>query len=77
MANPSILPRQGEVSPKVTEGEDTEPTWLLTSPSVWQGPATSPWRGGSFCSGGLADACRFEHPLGAEIHFDSLGGEQA
>jgi hypothetical protein len=42
MANPSILPRQGEVAPKVTEGEDTEPTWLLTSPSVWQEPATSP-----------------------------------
>ena len=41
----SILPRQGEVAPKVTEGEDTEQQLLLTSPSVWQAPATSPWRG--------------------------------
>ena len=41
----SILPRTGEVSPKVTEGEDTEPRLSLTSPSVRQEPATSPWRG--------------------------------
>ena len=27
-----ILPRQGEVSPKVTEGEDTEPTSSLPPP---------------------------------------------
>ncbi|TCQ09417.1 hypothetical protein C8J40_102331 [Sphingomonas sp. PP-CC-3A-396] len=39
-----ILPRKGEVSPKVTEGEDTEPRLSLTSPSVWQELATSPWR---------------------------------
>ena len=38
-------PRQGEVSPKVTEGEDTERRLPLTSHSVWQVPATSPWRG--------------------------------
>ena len=41
----AILPRKGEVAPKVTEGEDTEPRFTLTSPSVWQVPATSPWRG--------------------------------
>jgi hypothetical protein len=29
----------------VTEGEDTERGLSLTSPSVWQEPATSPWRG--------------------------------
>jgi hypothetical protein len=30
-----ILPRQVEVSPKVTEGEDTEQLLSLASPSVW------------------------------------------
>ncbi len=38
-------PRQGEVALKVTEGEGTERRFVLTSPSVWQVPATSPWRG--------------------------------
>ncbi|KQN31738.1 hypothetical protein ASF00_02840 [Sphingomonas sp. Leaf34] len=38
----SILPRQGEVAPKATEGEDTQQPLSLTSPSVWQVPATSP-----------------------------------
>ncbi|PZO72937.1 MAG: hypothetical protein DI640_10710 [Sphingomonas taxi] len=41
----AILPRQGEVAPEATEGEDTERGLSLTSPSVWQEPATSPWRG--------------------------------
>jgi hypothetical protein len=41
----TILPRKGEVSPKVTEGEDTEPKLPSASPSVWQVPATSPLRG--------------------------------
>ena len=45
MPGASILPRQGEVAPKVTEGEDTERWSSLSSPSVWQAPATSPWRG--------------------------------
>ena len=39
------LPRQGEVAPKVTEGEDTERRLARASPSVWQVPATSPLRG--------------------------------
>ncbi len=29
----------------MTEGEDTEQGLSLTSPSDWQAPATSPWRG--------------------------------
>ncbi len=33
------------MAPKATEGADTKPTSSLTSPSVWQEPATSPWRG--------------------------------
>ena len=40
-----ILPRQGEVSPKVTEGEDTEQRLACASPSVRLTPATSPLRG--------------------------------
>ncbi len=47
----SILPRKGEVSPKMTEGEDTEQRFSLSSPSVWQEPATSPWRGRMSASG--------------------------
>ena len=42
---PNILPRKREVAPKATEGEDTERTLSSASPSVWRGPATSPWRG--------------------------------
>ena len=45
MANSRSSPAKGEVSPKVTEGEDATTAVFLTSPSVWQGPATSPWRG--------------------------------
>ena len=41
----TILPRQGEVAPKATEGEDTEQRLAFASPSVWQEPATSPWQG--------------------------------
>jgi hypothetical protein len=41
----SILPRQGEVAPKATEGEDHATAVTLSSPSVWQAPATSPLRG--------------------------------
>ncbi len=44
-SNLTILPRQGEVSPKVTEGEDAERQVSLTPPSVRQVPATSPLRG--------------------------------
>ena len=41
----TILPLKGEVSPKVTEGEDHATAVAFSSPSVWQGPATSPVRG--------------------------------
>jgi hypothetical protein len=41
----TILPRQGEVAPKVTEGEEHTTAVSLTSPSVWQVRATSPLRG--------------------------------
>ncbi len=41
----TILPRQGEVAPKATEGEDTEQRFALASPSVWQRPETSPLTG--------------------------------
>ncbi len=41
----TILPRQGEVAPEATEGEDTEQRSALASPAVWQGPATSPLAG--------------------------------
>ena len=40
-----ILPRQGEVAPQVTDGEEHETYVVAPSPSVWQEPATSPWRG--------------------------------
>ena len=40
----TILPRQGEVA-RSDGGADTEQRSSLTSPSVWQEPATSPWRG--------------------------------
>jgi hypothetical protein len=40
-----ILPRQGKVVPKATEWEDTKQRLSLSSPTVWQEPATSPWRG--------------------------------
>ncbi|KQM47322.1 hypothetical protein ASE69_15065 [Sphingomonas sp. Leaf208] len=43
-ADIAILPRQGEVSPKGTEGEDTEQRLARASPSVRLTPATSPWR---------------------------------
>ncbi len=45
MANPVILPRQGEVSPKVTKGEDATTAVFLSSPSVWQGASHLPLAG--------------------------------
>ena len=39
---PTILPRKGEVAPKVTEGEERPTAVSPTAPSVWQLPATSP-----------------------------------
>ena len=42
---PTILPRKGEVAPQVTEGEEHAAAVSSTAPSVWQVPATSPWRG--------------------------------
>jgi hypothetical protein len=43
-----ILPRQGEVSAQLTEGEDSQTSLLESSPSVAFG-ATSPWRGRIEC----------------------------
>ncbi len=40
-----ILPRQGEVAPQVTDGEEHETCVVAPSPSAWQEPATSPERG--------------------------------
>ena len=43
----SILPRQGEVSPKVTEGEDTEPTFGFPPPPSGKSQPPPPGGGGS------------------------------
>ncbi len=40
----AILPRKGEVAPKVTEGEASDHLRCVSSPSIWQAPATSPLR---------------------------------
>ncbi|KQM71669.1 hypothetical protein ASE72_09100 [Sphingomonas sp. Leaf20] len=45
---PAILPRQGEVAPKASEGEERETDGPYTSPSVRLTPATSPRRGRIF-----------------------------
>jgi len=43
-SEPVILPRQGEVAPKVTEGADAR-RWHRILPLRPAAPATSPWRG--------------------------------
>ena len=65
----SILPRQGEVAPKATEGEDTEQRFFLTSPSVSPNGLPPPPSGGGSVppqtarASSAAAACAISPPM--------------